>query len=167
MLTLSPLRHHCRASQFPPINGSGKSTTSSILFSTFSGRPFLGAVDSITNPLWPEYSGLSALCPTPMIADYGEQVSCKFYDSIANDTSRLRAKHRSAPGIIQSNPQGNIPQSYRKSYLDASPLGIYPVYLSSSPLRLRSAFVEQLSDWPPDFSKIEPFAPTGFLKRRV
>ena len=93
--------------------------------------------------------------------DYRKQDLCKFYDSIANDNSRLRAKHRSAPGII---PQRNMLESHRKSSLAISPLGIYPVYLQSSPLQLRPVFMEQLSDWPPDPSEIDPFAPTGSLE---
>lgn len=97
-----------------------------------------------------------------MMADYCDQDLCKFYDSIANDGSRLRAKHRSAPVI--SIPHRNMPQSHRKSYLDICPLRIHPVYLPSSPLQLRPVFKEQLSNWPPDPSEIDPFAPTGLLE---
>src|SRR5258708_23103789 len=54
-----------------------------------------------------------------------------------------------------------MPQSPRQSCIDISPLGIY---LSSSPPQLRPVFMEHLSDWPPDPSEIDPFAPTGFLE---
>lgn len=99
-----------------------------------------------------------------MISDDGEQDSRRFYESIANHDSNPRARRRrSASGMIQSIPHRNKPQSHHNSYLGISPLGIYPVNLPSSPLQLRPVFTEQLSEWPPNPSEIDPFAPTVVL----
>lgn len=114
------------------------------------------------NPFQCGYSGLFA---PAMISDDGEQDLRKFYDSIANHDSNPRARrHRRASGMIQSIPQRHMPQSHRNSYLEISPLRVYPIHLPSSTLQLRPVFTEQLSDWPPNLSEIDPFAPSVVLE---